>query len=231
MDIQRSSTQEDRGRGGKGFMIPKGSEKARKTVRTAVLASGRGSNFTALCTGDTGFGEVALLVCDNEKAQVLEKADTMGVEALYVYPGSYRTRFGIDEEREWTELLLEREIQLVCLAGLMRILKGPLLEAYGGRIMNIHPSLLPAFPGLHAQKKALDYGVKVSGCTVHYVDSGTDSGPVILQKTVPVLRNDTEETLSERILAQEHIAYAEAVKLHCGGNLRIEARQVIRSDS
>jgi len=196
----------------------------------AVLASGRGSNFEALCRGDTRPGVVALLVADRPGTAAVEKAGMLGVEAVEVDPGPWRTRFSIEAEQRLTDILLGRGIGLVCLAGLMRILKGPLLEAFRGRVMNIHPSLLPSFPGLHAQRQALDYGVMVSGCTVHYVDSGTDTGPVILQRMVELLPRDDEESLSERILSREHEAYPEAVRLHCSGLLRLEGRRVLRED-
>lgn len=194
-----------------------------------MLASGRGSNFEALCRGDTGSGSISLLLSDNPEAQALRRASALGVEAIHVSPGGYRTKFDLAAEEEWAGILREKEIDLVCLAGLMRILKGPLLTAYEGRIMNIHPSLLPSFPGLSAQKQALDYGVKVSGCTVHYVDPGVDTGPVILQRTVPVLDGDDVESLSNRILQQEHQAYPLAVRLHCQGRLRIAGRRVMIS--
>ncbi len=184
-------------------------------IRIAVLASGRGSNFEALCRGDTGNGRISLLITDNENADVLQKASAFGVEALYLSPGRYRTKFDKTEEREWADLLLDRGIELICLAGLMRIIKGPILEEFEGRILNIHPSLLPAFPGLNSQKQALDYGVRITGCTVHYVDAGIDTGPVVLQKAVHVEDDDSLQTLSDRILQQEHIAYPEAVKFHC----------------
>lgn len=200
-----------------------------RNVKIAVLASGRGSNYAALCRGDTGRGRVALLITDNADAPVLKKALSMGVEALYISPGKYRTRFSAEGEEEWTRAMKDRGIELVCLAGLMRIIKGPMFDGYSGRIMNIHPSLLPSFPGLNAQKQALEYGVKVSGCTVHYVDRGIDTGPVILQRTVEVLDDDTEDSLSGRILRQEHIAYSEAVRLHCEGKLNIRGRQVVRN--
>jgi phosphoribosylglycinamide formyltransferase-1 len=195
-------------------------------VGIAVLASGRGSNFEALCRGDTGCGRVSLLLSDNPEAPVLQRASDLGVEAMYVPPGKYRTRFELSAEEEWVGILRDRGIGLVCLAGLMRILKGPLLSEYSGRIMNIHPSLLPSFPGLNAQAQALDYGVKVSGCTVHYVDAGVDTGPIIIQRTVPVLDTDDVGTLSKRILEQEHQAYPLAVRLHCEGLLSVQARRV-----
>ena len=198
-------------------MIFDSSEKETGAVRIAVLASGRGSNFDALCRGDTGNGRVSLLISDNKEAEVLRKASALGVEALYISPGKYRTRFGEQEEAEWVRVMNDRKIGLVCLAGLMRILKGPILDEYSGRIINIHPSLLPSFPGLHAQKQALDYGVRITGCTVHCVDAGVDTGQIILQKAVQVRDDDTVETLSDRILKQEHQVYSEAVKLLCGG--------------
>jgi phosphoribosylglycinamide formyltransferase-1 len=120
----------------------------------------------------------------------------------------------------------DQGIGLICLAGLMRILKGPLIEEFENRIMNIHPALLPSFPGLDSQKKALEYGVRFSGCTVHYVDAGTDTGPIILQSVVPVQADDTVDTLSARILAEEHRIYPEAVRLHCAGKLKVEGRIV-----
>lgn len=208
-------------------MVYTDKEEAEGTVKIAVLASGRGSNFEALCRGDTGRGRVALLLSDNADAPVLDKAASMGVEAHYISSGKYRTRFALDGEKEWTRVMKDRGIELVCLAGLMRIIKGPMLDGYQGRIMNIHPSLLPSFPGLNAQKQALDYGVKVSGCTVHYVDRGIDTGPVILQRTVEVPNDDTEASLSRRILEQEHIAYSKAVTLHCGGMLKVRDRKVM----
>ncbi len=208
-------------------MIANGMDEGSDTVRVAVLASGRGSNFEALCRGDTGKARISLLISDNREADVLRKASVLGVEALYMSPGKYRTKFEEKEESEWVRVLKDRNIGLVCLAGLMRIIKGPMMTEFGGRILNIHPSLLPSFPGLHAQKQALDYGVRITGCTVHYVDAGVDTGPVILQKAVHVKDDDTEETLSERILQSEHLAYSEAVKLHCAGVLRVNGRRIL----
>jgi phosphoribosylglycinamide formyltransferase-1 len=205
-----------------------GKQEKGSTIKVAVLASGRGSNFEALCRGKTGNGRIALLISDNEKAEILQKASASGVEALYMSPGKYRTKFEESEEMEWVRLMRSRGIELVCLAGLMRIIKGPMLEEYNGRILNIHPSLLPSFPGLNAQKQALDYGVRITGCTVHYVNAGVDTGPIILQKTVHVADDDTVETLSGRILQQEHLAYSEAVKLHCGGVLAVDGRRIFK---
>ncbi|MCK5785533.1 MAG: phosphoribosylglycinamide formyltransferase [Candidatus Sabulitectum sp.] len=186
-------------------------------IKIAVLASGAGSNFKALVSGDTAPGIVDILLTDNEEAGALKLAAELGVEARYMYPGKYRTRFGIREEELWAEYLLGRGVELVCLAGLMRIIKGPLLDAFPGKIMNIHPSLLPSFPGLDAQGQAFNYGVKVAGCTVHYVDGGTDTGPIILQEPVQVLDSDTRDSLAARILKREHEIYSMAVKAHCRG--------------
>lgn len=183
-------------------------------TKIAVLASGTGSNFRALVNGDTGPGRVDILLSDNENAGALKLAAELGVDSRYLYPGKYRTKFGTREEEYWAEFLLNRGIQLVCLAGLMRIIKGPLLDAFHGRIMNIHPSLLPAFPGLDAQGQAFRYGVKIAGCTVHYVDGGTDTGPIILQESVPVLDSDQRDSLAARILLKEHEIYSKGVKAH-----------------
>ena len=192
-------------------------------VPIGVLASGRGSNFEALVRGDTAPGVVRVLITDNPDAQALQLARELGVEGRYLDPGPRKTRFGLREERIWADFLLERGVKLVCLAGLMRILKGPLMDAFPGNILNIHPSLLPAFPGLEAQKQALAHGVKVSGCTVHYVDRGIDTGRILLQTPVRVMAGDSPETLSNRILAAEHRLYPMAVKLHCQGDCRIAA--------
>ena len=194
--------------------------------RIAVIASGRGSNFEALVKGDTGKGRIALLLTDNPDAPALDRASDLGVRCMYLHPGKYRTRFGIPEEENWVSALRDEGIELVCLAGLMRLLKGPMLKAFAYRIMNIHPALLPSFPGLESQKRALEYGVRFAGCTVHYVDEGTDTGPIITQAVIPVLADDTADTLSARILAEEHRIYPEAVRLHAAGRLTVEGRIV-----
>jgi phosphoribosylglycinamide formyltransferase-1 len=195
-------------------------------VKIAVLASGRGSNFEALCAADLGCGEVTLLLSDREDAPVISRARMMGVEALFLDAGPQKTVFSPEAESAWMKAMMDRGIELVCLAGLMRMIRSELLEAYRGRILNIHPSLLPAFPGLRAQARALAHGVRITGCTVHYVDDGMDSGPIVLQAPVPVLEGDTVESLSARILEREHAIYPEAVKLHCEGRLSIDGRTV-----
>ncbi len=183
-------------------------------VPIGVLASGRGSNFSALVRGDTSPGFVRVLLSDDPGAPALVLARELGVEGAYLYPGPRRTRFDEACEKEWAQFLLARGVELVCLAGLMRVLKGPLLDAFPGRILNIHPSLLPSFPGLDAQGQAIRHGVKVSGCTVHYVDRGVDTGPILLQTPVRVKPCDDRESLSERILRAEHLLYPKAVRLH-----------------
>lgn len=183
-------------------------------VPIGVLASGRGSNFAALVRGDTAPGFVRVLLTDDPEAPALSLARDLGVEAEYLYPGPRRTCFDQTREKEWAQFLLGRGVELVCLAGLMRVLKGPLLDAFPGRILNIHPSLLPSFPGLDAQKQAIEYGVKVSGCTVHYVDRGVDTGPILLQSPVRVKPADDIESLSGRILDAEHLLYPRAVRKH-----------------
>lgn len=195
-------------------------------VSVAVLASGTGTNFRALAEGDIEPGRVDLLVSDVADCGAMDIAEELGIESAFLEPGKYRTRLGTKEEQEWAEYLTGRGIQLICLAGFMRILKGPMLDAFAGRIMNVHPSLLPAFPGLDAQRQAFEYGVRVSGCTVHYVDRGTDTGPVIIQSPVPVLPNDDRDTLAARILEQEHRIYPMAVRAHCEGRLRVRGRHV-----
>lgn len=200
-----------------------------KSIRIAVLASGRGSNFEALAIAaaeDSFPAEIVLLVVDNPEAGALAVADERGIESVIVDCGPKKGSMSPEASEKMRELCVGKEIDLVCLAGFMRIVKGPLLDEYAGRIMNIHPAILPSFPGLHSQRQALEYGVKYSGCTVHYVDAGVDTGPVILQRVVPVLDTDDEERLSARILVEEHRAYPEAVKLHAEGRLRIEGRRV-----
>ena len=193
-----------------------------------VLVSGRGSNLQAIldaCARPGYPAHVAVVISDRERALALERARTAGVEALWINPKDFADRESFDAElvRELTA----RGVGLMCHAGFMRILSPVYVRAFAGRALNIHPSLLPAFPGLHAQRQALDHGAKVAGATVHFVDEGMDSGPIVLQAAVPVEPNDTEETLSARILVQEHRLYPEAIRLFAEGRLRIEGRRVI----
>ena len=197
-------------------------------INIAVFISGRGSNFLALLKniekGVLKNCQIAVVFSNNPNAKGLEYAAEAGIKTI-VIPSKNRSDRA-EYDKEIINALSEYNIDLICLAGYMRIVTQELVDAYKNRIINIHPALLPSFPGLHAQKQAIDYGVKVSGCTVHFVDGGMDTGPVILQKTVPVYDNDTEDTLSERILEQEHTAYSEAVALYAAGRLKVYGRKV-----
>ncbi len=197
-------------------------------IRIGVLASGRGTDFQSLVDarirGELDV-DLAVLVCNVPGAAVLERATRAEVPAVVI---DHRP-FGKDREafeREVVKVLREKRVDLVVLAGFMRLVSGYFVGEFPGRIMNIHPALLPAFPGTHAQRDALAHGVKVSGCTIHFVDTSVDGGPIILQKAVPVLDGDTEETLAARILEQEHIFLPLAVRLFAEGRLRIDGRRV-----
>jgi phosphoribosylglycinamide formyltransferase-1 len=195
-------------------------------LKIAVLASGRGTNLQALIDASER-GELAarvvLVISDRPGAAALDRAGRHGIPAAVVRPRDFPDRTAHDVEMK--RLLDCAGAELVCLAGYMRLLSAEFIDAYYGRLMNIHPALLPAFPGMDVQRAALDYGVKVSGCTVHFVDRGTDTGPIICQRAVPVLETDTPESLADRILAEEHKAYVEAVNLYAAGRLRIEGRR------
>lgn len=187
-----------------------------RPARIAIFASGRGSNLEALLRSfphDNPLGHVVLVVSDRRDATALQKAVQAEVEAEYV-PWSGREGF----ERVARGLLRDHQVDLLLLAGFMRILSPGFVREWAGRILNIHPSLLPQFPGLHPQRQAIQAGVSESGCTVHFVDEGVDTGPILLQRRVPVLPNDTEESLAARILEQEHLAYPEAVRLVLAGS-------------
>ncbi|HIE05410.1 MAG TPA: phosphoribosylglycinamide formyltransferase [bacterium (Candidatus Stahlbacteria)] len=200
-----------------------------RPLQLGVLASGRGSNFEAIaknCAEEKINAKVAILLSDNSEAKALERAKTFGIEARFVDPGHFKTKLTPEAEEMYVKILKEHNVELVILAGFMRILKTHFLRSFAGRIINIHPALLPSFPGLHGQKQAFDYGVKVSGCTVHFVDEGVDTGPIILQRAVPVLEDDTAETLAARILQEEHKIYSEAIQLFAEGRLKIVGRRV-----
>ena len=196
-------------------------------IRMAVWASGRGSNLVAImhsiAEGKID-GEIAVVLSDKEEAKALEHAKNAGIAAYHVNPKAYDTKEVY--EKELLRIIGEADCQLICLAGYMRILSPYFISQAHCPVMNIHPALLPAFPGLHGQRQALEYGAKVAGCTVHFVDEGMDSGAIILQKVVPVLDNDTEDTLSARILEQEHKAYSEAIQLFAQGRLEVCGRIV-----
>lgn len=198
-----------------------------KALNIVVLISGRGSNLQAIIDSIEAGRLPAKILCvisDKPGAFGLERAKKHGIEAV---PLDYKRFSDKDEyEKELLAILKGRNPDLICLAGYMRIVGRGLISAFRNKIINIHPALLPSFPGLDSQKQALEYGVKISGCTIHFVDEGCDTGPVILQKTVPVLENDTEESLSARILEKEHVAYPEAIKLIAEGRVRIDGRKV-----
>jgi phosphoribosylglycinamide formyltransferase-1 len=199
-----------------------------KTLKIGVLASGRGSNFQAIIDSiEAGFirAQISVLITDNPEAFSIKRAEKHGIESLVMRPKDYGSR-----DEYFTAIALElknRGIGLVVLAGFMRIVGRPLLDAYPNSVMNIHPALLPSFPGLHGQKQANDYGVKISGCTVHFVDEGMDTGPIIIQAAVPAKDDDTEEMLSERILKLEHKIFPEAIKLFAEGRLVMNGRKVV----
>ena len=196
-------------------------------LRVGVLVSGRGSNLQSILDAalDPDYpAEVALVVSDREGVFALERAAASGVAAEFLNPKDYGDRAAFDAAM--SARLRAADVELVCLAGYMRILGADFVRAWSGRLMNIHPSLLPAFPGLHAQRQALEYGAKVAGATVHFVDDGVDTGPVILQASVPVRDDDTEDSLSHRILVEEHRLYREAVRLYALGRLRLAGRRV-----
>jgi len=197
--------------------------------RLGVLISGRGSNLQAIIDAIAARrldAAIAVVISNREDAGGLERARRARIETLTLDHRGWASRD--DYDRALVSELRRRDVGLVCLAGFMRKVGAPLLEAFPNRVLNIHPSLLPSFPGLHAQRQALDHGVKVSGVTVHLVTADLDAGPIVLQRAVPVLDDDTEETLAARILVEEHKAYPEAIALILDGGWRIEGRRVIR---
>ncbi len=199
--------------------------------RIAVLLSGRGSNFEAIAdsaaAGRIPNAEIAVVISNRENAPGIDKARQRGLEAV-VIPSKGRQRE--DYDREVVALLQAKKIDLVCLAGFMRLLSPYFVDQFRDRILNIHPALLPSFPGLEAQKQALEWGVKVSGCSVHFVDENLDAGPILVQAVVPVCDNDTEETLSARILREEHRIYTEAINIVLSGQWRLQGRRVLHTE-
>lgn len=198
--------------------------------RIGVLISGRGSNLQALieAIAERRLGAtIAVVISSNPEAAGLERARKAGIEAITVNHRHWRSRDDVD--RALVAELRARAVRLVCLAGFMRLVGQPMLDAFPNAILNVHPSLLPAFPGVDAQRQALEYGVTISGATVHLVTGELDGGPIVVQRSVPVLSDDTSETLAARILAQEHVAYAQAVQTILDGGWRLEGRRVIVS--
>lgn len=196
--------------------------------KLGILLSGRGSNFEAIADSIKAGrlkAEIAIVISNRADAPGLESAKRRGLNAVLI-PSKGRVRE--EHDAEVVAALKQAQVDLICLAGYMRLLSPDFIRAFPNRIVNIHPSLLPAFPGMDAQKQALEYGVKVTGCTVHFVDEHLDHGPIILQKTVPVLDGDDVHTLSARILEQEHAAYSEAIGLLLSGEVEIQGRVVVR---
>ncbi len=198
--------------------------------RLGILGSGKGSNMVAIAEAiraGTVMAEIAVVLSDVSDAGILERARELGLKAEFIAPGRFRTKLDDEAEQAYVKRLTESQVDLIVLAGFMRILKGEFLRAFANRVINIHPSLLPAFPGLEAWQQALDYGVKVTGCTVHFVDQGVDSGPILAQETVPVLAGDTAATLHERIQEAERRLYPRVVGALAEGRIALKGRQCV----
>ncbi len=211
------------------------SAKAPRLVRLGVLASGRGSNLQAIIDAierDALSAEIAVVISNKQDAVALERARTHGAPAVWLDPKPFAGRPESREayDRAVLEVLQKHEVDVVLLAGYMKIVTAVLVSAYENRMMNIHPSLLPSFPGLDVQKKAIEHGCKIAGCTVHFVTEGVDEGPIIIQAAVPIVEGDTADTLAARILEHEHRIYPRAVQLYAEGRLRVEGRRVVVSD-
>ena len=196
-------------------------------VRLAVLVSGNGTNLQAVIDSIESReinARIACVVSNRQDAFALKRAEQHGIKAIIHEFGAYASR--LEYDTALVEILRDHGVQLVLLAGFMRILTDVMINAFPHAILNVHPALLPAFPGLNAQQQALEYGVRFTGCTVHFVDRGTDTGPIILQSVVPVREDDTEETLAARIQQEEHRIYPEAVQLFCAGKICVNGRRV-----
>lgn len=201
-----------------------------KPFRIGILGSGKGSNMVAIADAVAAGqipAEIAVVISDVAEAGILARARERGLSAEFIAPGKFRTKLDEEAEAAYVRRLQDAQVDLIVLAGFMRILKGDFLRSFANRVVNIHPSLLPAFPGLEAWKQALDYGVKVAGCTVHFVDQGIDSGPIIGQETVSVLSDDTASSLHERIQQAERRLYPAAVAALAKGAILIRGRQTI----
>ncbi|MDB6018961.1 MAG: PurN [Pedosphaera sp.] len=201
-----------------------------RKYRLGVLGSGKGSNFVAIadaCAAGSVPAEVAVVISDVAEAGILDRARERGLAAQFIAPGKFRTKLDETAEAAYIRALQEAEVDLVVLAGFMRILKGEFLRAFAQRVVNIHPALLPSFPGLEAWKQALDYGVKVTGVTVHFVDQGVDTGPILAQQTVPVLAGDTAGTLHARIQEAERVLYPAVVAALARGEVGVQGRQTV----
>ena len=201
-----------------------------KKFRLGVLGSGKGSNFAAIadaCAAGEIAAEVALVVSDVADAGILGHAQARQLPAAFIPPGKFRTKLDEEAERAYVQRLTDAQVDLVVLAGFMRILKGDFLRAFAQRVVNIHPSLLPAFPGLEAWKQAIDHGVKVTGCTVHFVDQGIDSGAILAQETVPVRDDDTAASLHERIQQAERRLYPRVIGALAAGRIQVQGRRTL----
>ena len=199
-----------------------------KKLRLGILGSGKGSNLVAIAdavAAGTIPAEIVAVLSDVAEAGILARASERGLRAEFIAPGKFRTKLDDAAEAAYIAALRAAGVELVVLAGFMRILKGEFLQAYANRVINIHPSLLPSFPGLEAWRQALDYGVKVTGCTVHFVDQGIDTGPILGQQTVPVLDGDTPATLHERIQQAERVAYPAAIDALARGAVTVRGRR------
>ncbi len=199
----------------------------RAPLRIGALASGSGSNVQSIIDHIASKklnAEIVILLSDNPGASVLQRAERHGIPFKIIEAKDFNVR--ADHDREMVRAFKEYEVELVVLAGFMRVISPEFVASFPGRIMNIHPAVLPSFPGIHVQQKAVDYGVRFSGCTVHFVDEGTDTGPIIIQAVVPVHPEDTGKTLGARILKEEHRIYPEAIRLFSEGRLKIEGRYV-----
>jgi phosphoribosylglycinamide formyltransferase-1 len=204
-----------------------------KPFRLGILGSGKGSNMMAIadaCAAGQIPAEIAFVLSDVADAGILDRARERKLPAEFIAPGKFRTKLDEEAEQAFVKRLMEAQVDLIVLAGFMRILKGEFLRAFTNRVVNIHPSLLPAFPGLEAWKQALDYGVRVTGCTVHFVDQGIDSGPILAQETVPVLADDTPATLHERIQQAERRLYPQVVRALAEGRIAVKGRQAVWSN-
>ena len=198
-------------------------------MKIGVLGSGGGSNLQSIIDAVENGSlpvEIAIVISDVQDAYILERAKKHNIPAQYIAPGKFKTKLEPEVEKKYAKALKDAGVELVVLAGYMRMVKEELLGVFPGRIINIHPAILPSFKGLHAWKQALDYGVKVSGCTVHFVDTGMDTGPIIIQAAVPVLDNDTFESLHQRIQFEEHKIYPQAIKFIAEGKIETYGRVV-----
>ncbi len=198
------------------FSFLKKNKKINKPIKTAIFISSRGSNMEAILenikSGKLKGIEVVLVIADNEDAKGLEIANNYGVKSMFIDPAPYKTKLDGEAEERTINILKEHNVELICLAGFMRMVKSKLITAYEGCIINVHPSLLPNFKGLQAQKQAIEAGAKESGCTIHFVDSGMDTGSIIAQAKVAISEDDTEKSLARKIIKQEHILYSKVLQ-------------------